>query len=374
MTGFLVRIAWEDLEPSPGEYRWDLLETQFERANQYGKKIALSVVNGLHAPAWLYEQGAGGFHYEFHDLGAEVLPIPWDTTYLAAWTELIDSLGARYANNPALSLVHATHSTFNGFEMQLPQTPVDLENWSAAGYSNARLIESWNTILDRYALAFPACPIDLDIHPVLRSDSVSQGIAEHVEEYWGDRFGLFAAWWSQHNTEVYSAQYQLLQEFSGNPFSAVQFVTNATNNPEGFGEGGIEEALALAFRQGIEYWEVWDTDLRNEDLAELFETYADYTTVEGSATETVPTTFDMVAFPNPFNSRVTLVYTLPMSGVVSAKLYNSVGREVRTLPDRMQPSGQHSFTLDAGNLATGSYYLQLSQANHTSTQKLVLLK
>ncbi|MCR9077298.1 MAG: beta-galactosidase, partial [bacterium] len=46
VDGVLVRMEWATLEPSPGVYDWSLLDEQISRADQYGIKVSLAVVNG----------------------------------------------------------------------------------------------------------------------------------------------------------------------------------------------------------------------------------------------------------------------------------------------------------------------------------------
>ncbi len=116
VTGILVRVAWSDLEPVEGAPTWTLLDNELALAKQYGKKVALAVVNGSSAPAWLAAKGAQMFAYSFRG-SSMTMPVPWDSVYLSAWTNFIAKLGERYRDDPSIALVHMTHSTLNGFEM-----------------------------------------------------------------------------------------------------------------------------------------------------------------------------------------------------------------------------------------------------------------
>lgn len=270
VDGALVRIAWKDIETSPGVYNWSRLDTQFDRANQYGLKVSLGVVNGFNAPTWLSSQGVSYFSYNFR--GSPVsMPVPWDTTFLNRWSQFVNALGARYGSNASLELVHITTSTSNGFEMQLPSSPTDLTNWTAAGYTIQKHVDAYKRVIDAFNQAFPNKPLDLEVHPVLNSDSVAQQATAYANSTIGDRFGVFAAWWSQHNADsVYPGMYQLVQSQAQQTFATVQLVTNATNDNSSFGTGGIDEALSRAQSLGIRYVEPWDTDLLNASFASLF--------------------------------------------------------------------------------------------------------
>jgi hypothetical protein len=270
VTGFLVRIDWHLVEPADGAFDWHLLDDQVARAAGYGKLVTLAVVNGGGAPDWLYAEGVQSFTFDFHGMQTRI-PVPWDPIYLSKWTELIQQFGARYDGNPDVALVHVTNSTANGFEMQLPGSPRD---WIPLGYTPQRMIDSWTQVIDAFAAAFPSTNLDVELHPVLGSDEVPAALMTYAWNNYGQQFGAFAAWWSQHNTTVYPGPWQLLQQGVGQSFSTVQFVTNATHDPNGFGDGGIQGAIDLAFDTGISYMEPWDVDLLNPAFESMFEDLA----------------------------------------------------------------------------------------------------
>jgi hypothetical protein len=273
VSGFLVRIGWDLVEPTDGQFSWGLLDEQVQRAAAYGKQVTLAVVNGPSAPSWLYADGAQPFNYLFHGTLTR-MPVPWDPVFLGKWTELIQHFGARYAGNPTVSLIHITSSTDNGFEMQLPDTPDDLNNWNAIGYTPQRVSDSWIQVVDTFAAAFRNDSLDVELHPVLQSDEVPNTVMAYAWNTYGTRVGAFAGWWSQHNTSVYPGPWQLLQQGVVQSFSSVQFVTNATKDPGGFGTGGIKGAIDLAFETGIRYMEPWDRDLLNPVFDTMFRNLA----------------------------------------------------------------------------------------------------
>ncbi len=272
IDGALVRIGWDDIEISPGVYDWSRLDAQFDRADDFNLQISLGVVNGQQAPAWLAGAGAEMYSYYFPPTGATVsMPVPWDDVFLSEWTEFVAALGARYRDEPALALVHITTSSGNGFEMQLPSTPTDVANWNAIGYSVERHVDAYEEVIDAFNDAFPETPLDLEIHPVLGSDAVAEQTVAYSNDAIGDRFGVFAAWWSQHNADdVYPGMYDLLKAQAAKTFAGVQLVTNSTRYDSKFGDGGIQEAIDRAYADGVRYFEPWDIDLLNAELTPMF--------------------------------------------------------------------------------------------------------
>lgn len=80
------------------------------------------------------------------------------------------------------------------------------------------------------------------------------------------------------------------------------------------------------------------------------------------------------AYPNPFNSRTTLRFALAKSSTVNLKIFDVTGREaVRVLSGRLA-AGDHVYNLDAGDLASGLYWLVMQTDAETLTRKLMLIR
>lgn len=104
----------------------------------------------------------------------------------------------------------------------------------------------------------------------------------------------------------------------------------------------------------------------------IFET--DYP-ISVPASETLAPKFELSQnYPNPFNPSTIIRYTIPEAGNVSLKIYDVLGREVRTLINKELNSGEHEIEFDAGSLSSGIYFYNLKTGNFTSTKKLMLLK
>jgi hypothetical protein len=80
-------------------------------------------------------------------------------------------------------------------------------------------------------------------------------------------------------------------------------------------------------------------------------------------------------YPNPFNSTTDISYKLPFSCLVTLKIYNSLGIEIKTLVNEYQKAGIYytSFNADL-ELPSGVYFYQLKGGNNTQTKKMILLK
>jgi uncharacterized delta-60 repeat protein len=79
-------------------------------------------------------------------------------------------------------------------------------------------------------------------------------------------------------------------------------------------------------------------------------------------------------YPNPFNPTTGIGYQLSANSYVTLKVYDVLGREVRTLVSERQTAGSHSVTLYAANLPSGVYFYRLEAGRYHDTKKLLLLK
>jgi flagellar hook assembly protein FlgD len=85
------------------------------------------------------------------------------------------------------------------------------------------------------------------------------------------------------------------------------------------------------------------------------------------------------ASPQPFHNRATISYSLPSEQRVQLRVYNSLGREVKTLVDQPVVAGSHRVTWDATDntgspVAAGTYFYKLTTAAGVRTRKATLLR
>ncbi len=79
-------------------------------------------------------------------------------------------------------------------------------------------------------------------------------------------------------------------------------------------------------------------------------------------------------YPNPFNPSTTIRYNIPNSGMVTLKIYDILGREVKTLVNQYENGGTYDVNFDASNFSSGVYFYQLRAGGFISTKKMILLK
>jgi beta-N-acetylhexosaminidase len=98
------------------------------------------------------------------------------------------------------------------------------------------------------------------------------------------------------------------------------------------------------------------------------------TSVSPSIARTVPGSYRLGNFPNPFNLGTTIVFEIPDRSVVSLTIYNMLGQEVARLVDEELLGGSQSLRWNAHEQPSGVYLCRLEFENHVSTRRLLLLK
>lgn len=89
----------------------------------------------------------------------------------------------------------------------------------------------------------------------------------------------------------------------------------------------------------------------------------------------VPANFTLAQnYPNPFNPSTTIMYQIPMNGHVTMKVYDVLGREVRTLVNTIQRAGRYEVKMDGSGLASGVYFYTLTAAGYSATCKMIYMK
>ncbi len=81
-------------------------------------------------------------------------------------------------------------------------------------------------------------------------------------------------------------------------------------------------------------------------------------------------------YPNPFNPSTTIEFTLQNTGMTSLKVYDAIGREVATLVNNemLEAGVYHQKQFNAGNLASGVYFVLLTNGSMSQVRRIMLLK
>jgi hypothetical protein len=149
----------------------------------------------------------------------------------------------------------------------------------------------------------------------------------------------------------------------------------------------------ILYYNGSEMWTTWASAMAVDNEGNVFvgattshghETKNTYTTIKYTQTpgtlveeETIskPNDFRLAQnYPNPFNPTTTIHYCVPEYDHVTLKIYNLLGQEIATLLSAEQTAGQYELVWNAGELASGVYFVHLRAGELVATRKVVLMK
>jgi hypothetical protein len=97
----------------------------------------------------------------------------------------------------------------------------------------------------------------------------------------------------------------------------------------------------------------------------------------------IPAKFELFQnYPNPFNLSTIIKYSIPSlndtnsaaTTHVELKVYDILGREIKTLKNEAQPPGNYQIIFNAGNLASGVYIYSIKAGDFYKSRKFILLK
>lgn len=176
-----------------------------------------------------------------------------------------------------------------------------------------------------------------------------------------------------------------------------------TGGNRNFGEILVADGSAIQTRVELQegnhdYHNFWSADLENEPIRVIdgatFDVLAGimyysfgnykliprkdgdfvgYTDVKKDAV--TPDVFSLSQnYPNPFNPSTIIQYSIPMNEFVTLKVYDVLGREVKTLVSKEQSAGVYNIEFNASKLTSGVYFYRIEAGSFVSVKKLLLLK
>ncbi len=78
-------------------------------------------------------------------------------------------------------------------------------------------------------------------------------------------------------------------------------------------------------------------------------------------------------YPNPFNSISNVKFQIKNPGIVSLKVFDILGREVRTLLNEYKQPGKYQVSFDAGELSSGVYFYKMTAGEFSDVKKMILV-
>jgi hypothetical protein len=79
-------------------------------------------------------------------------------------------------------------------------------------------------------------------------------------------------------------------------------------------------------------------------------------------------------YPNPFNPNTKIIYELPLPGIVTLKVFDLLGQEIRTLINEEKSAGKYEIEFSSDGLSSGIYFYTFNSRAYTKTKKMLVVK
>ncbi|MCE1164520.1 MAG: T9SS type A sorting domain-containing protein [Bacteroidetes bacterium] len=89
----------------------------------------------------------------------------------------------------------------------------------------------------------------------------------------------------------------------------------------------------------------------------------------------IPTKYELTQnYPNPFNPTTKINFAIPKQGLVTMKIYDVLGREVKTLVNEVKQAGNYTVDFNAAEFASGVYFYKLQSGDFSDIKRMILVK
>lgn len=161
------------------------------------------------------------------------------------------------------------------------------------------------------------------------------------------------------------------------------YTSEGVGNIQSSGTGAIAVAdrgyRAVMFSFG---WEgILDDEIRQSVLIKILNWLQGIqTSIDSDLTQaSIPSNFQLAQnYPNPFNPLTAIQFQVPKTNQVSIKIFNLLGKQIKTLADDQYNAGAYKVLWDSKDnngqrVASGVYFYQMSAGNFQMTRKMILL-
>jgi len=284
LSGYALRIAWKDLEPTKGEYDFALIKSTVSELQKRKLKMTLEIFASM-VPDYVLAGADGTFKVR-----GGTAPLPWDPQAQARWKALLGALAQlpvwdSVANKEVALRDHPTLTAMDAPVVGL-QCIRDIRRdlVSHPAYRRELFLDAVEASVRSSREAFPA---DYGFTGFFRMEddnrrpSLDEAVFVRLERtFMGPDqagLGLFQELWSDDGpnkstlgaflARVKAPNVVMLQSLTSwkRPFTSAERV--ASGNPD--------KAFATAYKEfGARYFELYSADVRSSDLKPVFEAWA----------------------------------------------------------------------------------------------------
>jgi hypothetical protein len=292
IRGVVLRMRWQDIELTEGNFNWSYFDEEIKRAAQAGKAVSLRFASGgRNTPEWVMKSpGVEKFRFidrnPYHKeiFGKELtIPVFWNPIFLEKKKQFIKAWGARYGANPHVATVDMACANAITNDWNVPMhTEQDIEEWRKLGYAPEKLIAACKELLDVTMAAAPGKVVILSIGTI-RLDRPQTRVAQTIIDDAYARYpGRFMAIRSNLSAKTPDPVQegprgiaQLLLEHR--PDIGAQMLLGASRDRHFRMNGGVpgdrkeifRRAMQTGLGYGVSFLEVYHEDLLNPEFTDI---------------------------------------------------------------------------------------------------------
>ena len=283
-----------------------------------------------------------------------------------------------------LNQLGGTGVTWSGSATGLPDVPVNSIAIANANTNDVFLatdigvfasIDAGATWVS-YNTNLPRVPVfDLAVHPV----SGVLRIATHGRGLWETTGSILPVSLSAFEVSVLNKTNVLLQWFTASEVNNAGFDVERAS----LSNGQTPKWQKIGFVSGSgttnapQRYEYTDKPTGGRKFAyRLRQTDYDRTAKYSNEKQVSLAGFDFALFPvvpNPVGKSAAVKYQLPDDGAANLAVYNSSGLLVKELFNETKAAGIYEYNLNAGGLASGTYFIRLTQANYHDSKPFIVV-
>jgi hypothetical protein len=118
----------------------------------------------------------------------------------------------------------------------------------------------------------------------------------------------------------------------------------------------------------------WHYIVDYEEAVELANS-VNWVVIENKEKKSIPSGYRLNQnYPNPFNPQTTISFYLPVPEEVTLKIFDILGKTVKTLLNQKLVPGEHEVLFEGTEFASGIYFYELRSENFLKSRKMILLK
>lgn len=291
-SGISALFTWSALEPTEEKYQWDKIDSLLSLCQKHNKTLILRVSTAgvdlpsedaskptSDTPAWVYENGAKSVKYLSKDGKAHLMPIFWDKTYLAAFSNFINEMGSRYDKNLLIQSIGITGGGYRGGTAVVPtgidqkggeKTATNESGFTSAaqvedylrkqqGMNQKQIVDHWKYVADLFPTAFPNTRLNFAINAPTPNRAGEDALDE-ISDYLVYRYGghIYITRQDLKNGKHGFDDYRVLLKFRPDTYAGLSLLPTMSAED-------MEKISKTALDDGICYIELPQEILNSED-------------------------------------------------------------------------------------------------------------